>query len=47
MFPIRDDQPRYSTAYVNWFLIVLNILIYLFKFFQHVTYPRGTDFFAQ
>ena len=31
MLPIKDDQPRYSTPYVNWFLIGLNILIYLFQ----------------
>src|ERR1700676_5532892 len=31
MFPIKDDQPRYSTPFVNVFLIVLNILIYLFQ----------------
>ena len=31
MFPIKDDQPRYSTPYVTWFLIVLNILISLFE----------------
>jgi len=31
MFPIKDDQPRYSTPYVNWFLIVLNLLIFLFE----------------
>lgn len=31
MFPIKDDQPRYSTPYVNGFLIGLNILIYLFQ----------------
>ncbi len=31
MFPIRDDQPRYSVPYVNWFLIGLNILIFLFE----------------
>jgi membrane associated rhomboid family serine protease len=31
MFPIKDDQPRYSTPYVNWFLIALNILIFLFE----------------
>jgi membrane associated rhomboid family serine protease len=28
MFPIRDDQPRYSTPYVNGFLIALNLLIF-------------------
>jgi membrane associated rhomboid family serine protease len=31
MLPLKDDQPRYSTPYVNWFLIVLNILIYFFQ----------------
>jgi len=38
MFPIKDDQPRYSTPYVNWFLIVLNILIY---FYQSTLGPRA------
>jgi membrane associated rhomboid family serine protease len=31
MFPIKDDQPRYSTPLVNWFLIALNILVFLFE----------------
>jgi len=31
MLPIKDDQPRYSTPFVNWFLIGLNILIFLFE----------------
>jgi len=31
MFPIKDDQPSYSTPYVTWFLIALNILIFLFE----------------
>ena len=31
MLPIRDDQPRYSTPFVNYFLIVLNLLIFLFE----------------
>lgn len=31
MLPLKDDQPSYSTPYVNWFLIVLNLLIYLFQ----------------
>jgi len=31
MFPIKDDQPRYSTPFVNGFLIALNILIFLFQ----------------
>ncbi len=30
MFPIRDDQPRFSTPYVNYFIIALNLLVYVF-----------------
>ncbi|MGA9511871.1 MAG: rhomboid family intramembrane serine protease [Candidatus Sulfotelmatobacter sp.] len=29
MLPIRDDQPRYSTPWVTWFLIGLNLVIFL------------------
>ena len=47
MFPIKDDQPRYSTPYVNWFLIGLNILVYLFQFLQQVNDPRGAELFAR
>ncbi len=31
MLPIRDDAPRYSTPYINWFLLALNILVFLFE----------------
>jgi membrane associated rhomboid family serine protease len=31
MLPIRDDQPRYSTPWLNYFLIGLNLLIFLFE----------------
>jgi membrane associated rhomboid family serine protease len=44
MFPIKDDQPRYSTPYVNTFLIVLNILIF---FYQWTLGPRGGEAFAR
>jgi len=47
MFPIRDDQPRYSTPYVNSFLIGLNILIYLFQWIQLVTDPRSALLFER
>jgi membrane associated rhomboid family serine protease len=30
MFPIRDDQPTFSTPYVNYFIITLNVLVYVF-----------------
>jgi membrane associated rhomboid family serine protease len=44
MFPIKDDQPRYSTPYVNGFLIALNILIYIF---QSTLDPRSYELFAR
>jgi len=31
MLPLRDDQPRYSTPWVNYFLIGLNLLIVLLE----------------
>lgn len=31
MLPIRDDQPRYSTPWVNYFLIALNLVIFFFE----------------
>jgi membrane associated rhomboid family serine protease len=31
MIPLRDDAPRYSTPYVNYFLIAFNVLIFLFQ----------------
>lgn len=30
-FPIRDDQPRFSTPLVNYFIIALNALVFLFE----------------
>ena len=44
MLPLRDDQPRYSTPYVNGFLIVLNILVYLF---QSLLDPQSYELFAR
>ncbi len=31
MLPIRDDTPRSTTPYINYFLIVLNLLVYYFE----------------
>jgi membrane associated rhomboid family serine protease len=31
MFPIRDDAPRSTTPFVNYFLIALNVLVFLFQ----------------
>ena len=40
MFPIKDDQPRYSTPFVNGFLIALNIFIFLLQWVELVQDPR-------
>jgi len=40
MLPIRDDQPRYSTPWVNYFLIGLNLLIF---FFEATLDPRSLE----
>lgn len=47
MFPIKDDQPRYSTPYVTWFLIGINILIFLFQWLQAATDRQGAELFAR
>ena len=48
MLPIKDDQPSYSTPYVTWFLIAINLLIYLFQFYLQATLdPRSYDLFLQ
>jgi membrane associated rhomboid family serine protease len=40
MLPIRDDQPRYSAPWVNYFLIGLCLLIY---FFEAMLDPRSLE----
>jgi membrane associated rhomboid family serine protease len=30
MIPLKDDQPSYSTPFMNWFLIALNLFVFLF-----------------
>ena len=31
MIPIRDDTPRYTTPFINYLLIALNTLVFLFE----------------
>ena len=40
MLPIRDDQPRYSTPWVTYFLIGLNLVIF---FFEATLDPRSLE----
>ncbi|HXC44117.1 MAG TPA: rhomboid family intramembrane serine protease [Candidatus Dormibacteraeota bacterium] len=44
MLPIKDDQPRYSTPWVNGFLIGLNLVIFFFEFTLD---PRSLDLLAR
>ena len=40
MIPLRDDQPCFSTPWVNYFLIGANLVIYLF---ESMLTPRGQE----
>ena len=31
MFPLKDDAPRITTPYITYFLLVSNILIFIFE----------------
>ena len=41
MFPLRDDQPTFSTPFVTYFLIALNVAIYLFEWMLGYQDPRA------
>lgn len=42
-FPIRDDQPRYSTPLVNYFIIALNALVFLYELSVEAQGPRAMN----
>lgn len=35
MIPIRDDAPRFATPYITYFLIALNVAVFLFELAQN------------
>ena len=41
MIPIRDDQPRFSTPFVTYFLIAINVVIFLMEFALDPASLRG------
>ena len=43
MIPIRDDTPRYSTPYVTYFIIALNVLVFLFELTVEMQGPRALN----
>jgi membrane associated rhomboid family serine protease len=45
MIPIRDDQPRFSTPYLNYFIIGLNVIAFLFELSIGSNNPRALNAF--
>jgi hypothetical protein len=45
MIPLRDDQPIFSTPFVNYFLIVLNIVIFLWGWSMGLQNPHALNSF--
>jgi len=43
MIPLRDDTPRYSTPYVTYFIIALNVLVFLFELSVEAQGPRALN----
>jgi membrane associated rhomboid family serine protease len=43
MFPLRDDQPTFSTPFITYFLIALNLVIYFFEWQLGLQNPRAAD----
>src|SRR5271165_2888 len=46
MIPLKDDAPRVGTPYVNYTLIVLNVLVFLFELWIGVHSRRDIDLFV-
>jgi membrane associated rhomboid family serine protease len=46
MIPLRDDQPTFSTPFINYFLIVANMLVYLWELAVGLQAPRALDAFV-
>lgn len=43
MIPLRDDQPRFSTPYVTYFIIALNAVVFLFELSVEMQGPRALN----
>jgi membrane associated rhomboid family serine protease len=46
MIPIRDDQPRFSTPFVNYFIIALNALAFFYELSIQMQGHRALDRFV-
>ena len=48
MIPLRDDQPSFSTPFINYFLIILNVVVFLWERSINVESSRAlTAFIAE
>src|ERR1700676_294062 len=45
MIPLRDDQPTFSTPFINYFLIVLNVVVFLWEFSVGLQSQRELNLF--
>jgi membrane associated rhomboid family serine protease len=45
MIPIRDDQASYSTPFINYFLIVVNVLVFLWELSVDMQSPGALNGF--
>jgi membrane associated rhomboid family serine protease len=46
MIPLRDDQPIFSTPFVNYFLIVVNVLVFVWQSLIEVQNPQALRAFV-
>jgi membrane associated rhomboid family serine protease len=48
MIPLKDDAPRITTPYMTWFLLVINIGIFLFEWTLKLSYgPAALNAFVR
>ena len=47
MIPIRDDQPSFSTPFINYFLIAVNIVVFLWEISVGFQNARALDTFQR
>jgi len=46
MIPLRDDKPSFSTPFINYFLIGLNVVVYLWELAVDLNNPRALGAFV-
>src|SRR5262249_42865897 len=45
MIPVRDDQPRFSTPYITYFIVALNVVVFLFEWWVRLQDERALSGF--